>query len=164
MARKRILILCLILNLLFIWGNSLLRREVSARLSDRVMDVMNAAAEKLGLGPDFFTFHTDEDGDGEPDRTSLLVRKLAHITEFACLGALLRLLTDEREGAAALSALYAAGTAASDEALQLLSHRGAQLRDVLLDCAGAALGIFLVAAVRRARRGSASERGENPPV
>ncbi|MBR3544461.1 MAG: VanZ family protein, partial [Oscillospiraceae bacterium] len=89
-------------------------------------------------GPDFFTFHTDEDGDGEPDRTSLLVRKLAHITEFACLGALLRLLTDEREGAAALSALYAAGAAVSDEALQLLSHRGAQLRDVLLDCAGAA--------------------------
>ena len=158
MARKRILILCLILNLLFIWGNSLLPREVSARLSDRVMDVMNAAAEKLGLGPDFFTFHTDEDGDGEPDRTSLLVRKLAR------LGALFRLLTDEREGAAALSAMYAAGTAASDEALQLLSHRGAQLRDVLLDCAGAALGIFLVAAVRRARRGSASERGENPPV
>ena len=47
MARKRILILCLILNLLFIWGNSLLPREVSARLSDRVMDVMNVAAEKL---------------------------------------------------------------------------------------------------------------------
>ena len=163
MARKRILILCLILNLLFIWGNSLLPREVSARLSDRV-NVMNAAAEKLGLGPDFFTFHTDEDGDGEPDRTSLLVRKIAHLTEFACLGALLRLLTDERKGASALCALYAAGTAASDEALQLLSHRGAQLRDVLLDCAGAGLGILLIAAVRRARGGNASESGEDPPV
>ena len=164
MARKRVLTILLILNLLFIWGNSLLPREVSGRLSDRVMDVMNAAAEKLGLGPEFFTFLTDEDGDGEPDRTSHLVRKLAHLTEFACLGVLLRLLNDGREGAAARSALYAAMTAASDEALQLLSHRGSQLRDVLLDCAGAALGILLAGAVRRLRRGSGSEGGEDPSV
>ena len=49
-----------------------------------------------------------------------------------------------------------------DEALQLLSHRGSQLRDVLLDCAGAALGILLAGAVRRIRRGS--EGVEDPPV
>lgn len=164
MVRKRVLLLCLILNLLFIWGNSLLPREMSGNLSDRVMDVMNTAAEKLGLGPDFFTFLTDEDGDGEPDRTSLFVRKLAHLAEFACLGVLLRLLNDSTEKAAARSLLFAVMTAASDEALQLLSDRGSQFRDVLLDCAGAALGILLIEAVRRKRRGNGSESGERPAV
>lgn len=92
----------------------------------------------------------------------ILLRKGAHFAEYALLGGLcLRafwrtLPARPRRCAAlawALSALYAAG----DELHQLfVPGRSGQLRDVLLDSAGALCGILLLAAGlrQRARRGS----------
>ena len=48
--KKRTNTILLILTLAFIWGNSMLSGEVSGAISDGVMSIMNAAAEKLGLG------------------------------------------------------------------------------------------------------------------
>ena len=56
MRRKRILTVLLALTLAFIWGNSLLSREVSGAISDSVMELMNRRAEMLGLGSDYFTY------------------------------------------------------------------------------------------------------------
>ena len=64
MKRKRILTVLIVLALVFIWGNSLVSRELSGKISDDILFFLNAAAEKVGLGPDAFTYMTDEDGDG----------------------------------------------------------------------------------------------------
>ena len=90
MKRKRILTVLIVLALVFIWGNSLVSRELSGKISDDILFFLNAAAEKVGLGPDAFTYMTDEDGDGVAEQpTSHLVRKAAHVTEYAVFAALL---------------------------------------------------------------------------
>ena len=76
MKRKRILTVLIVLALVFIWGNSLVSRELSGKISDDILFFLNAAAEKVGLGPDAFTYMTDEDGDGVAEQpTSHLIRK-----------------------------------------------------------------------------------------
>ena len=89
MKRKRILTVLIVLALVFIWGNSLVSRELSGKISDDILFFLNAAAEKVGLGPDAFTYMTDEDGDGVAEQpTSHLIRKAAHVTEYAVFAAL----------------------------------------------------------------------------
>ena len=144
MNNKPIISVLLLLTLAFIWGNSLLPGEVSGALSDAVMDVMNKAAEAAGLGPGFFTFMADADGDGEEEPTSHLVRKMAHIIEFAVLGGLLtlRLIGVRHRWKMALA--FGVLTAICDETLQLFSQRGSQITDVLIDSCGVLLGLGLL--------------------
>ena len=123
----------IVLALVFIWGNSLVSRELSGKISDDILFFLNAAAEKVGLGPDAFTYMTDEDGDGVAEQpTSHLVRKAAHVTEYAGFFT-----------AWGLGTL----TGAIDETLQIFSHRGSQVRDVLIDTAGAQLGLAIVSLI-----------------
>ena len=76
-AEKKKLRLCvslLVLNLCFIWGNSLLPGPVSGAISNWVKELILTVLEPflpqgLGIG-----------GGGG------LLRKFAHFTEFACLG------------------------------------------------------------------------------
>lgn len=145
MKHKKILTILLILNLLFIWGNSLLPGETSDRMSNTVMDVLNRAAEIVGLGEDFFTLLLDLDGDGVMERSSHIVRKLAHVTEFACLGTILWLFLRGRENRGVKAFALGVLTAAMDETLQIVSHRGNQLRDVAIDSFGVALGLCFAA-------------------
>ena len=153
MKRKRILSLFLVFLLVFIWGNSLLSRQVSGTISDTIMEYMNAAAKWLGLGEDFFTYRTDTDGDGVEENTSHLVRKMAHVAEFAALAVVLWLL---REGSDKKRSGFTLGLAvlvgAIDETLQIFSHRGSQLRDVAIDAVGALLGIVVMLLVAYQRR------------
>ena len=107
----------LILVLLFIWGNSLLNVDLSSAESGRLVRLL----EKLF---------------GEGNVSEHFVRKLAHFTEFAALGFLLCLLF-ERYFLAAAHGLFAA---VADESLQLLSGRGSQVKDVLLDFTGVLFG------------------------
>ena len=69
--RMAVCITLLCVNLCFIWGNSLLPGEISGAISGWLRELLLGAAPE---GPDV--------GHG-------LLRKLAHFTEFACLGALL---------------------------------------------------------------------------
>jgi VanZ family protein len=69
----------------------------------------------------------------------LLLRKLAHVTEYAILGALLLRATRRPGLALGLAALYAA----SDEVHQhFVEGRHAALVDLLIDIAGALVGVL----------------------
>jgi VanZ family protein len=82
---------------------------------------------------------------GTGNVTDHFVRKLAHFTEFAMLGALLVLYTVVRCRLRLQSVVnclsFSLATAVTDESLQLISSRGSQVQDVLLDFTGAAGGI-----------------------
>ena len=81
-----------------------------------------------------------------------LIRKLAHLTEYAILAALWQWALAPRVAAAWRPALaLAAVTAVLDELHQATTAtRTGSARDVVLDCAGAAIAIALVAGGGRA--------------
>lgn len=128
--RSRRVKLCLALivaNTLFIWGNSALTAEISTAISDFVWRV-------LGW---FFSGQNS----GEASGTGLL-RKLAHLTEFACLGFLWcwYLLLGKRNPW--LGLMPGLCTACVDEAIQyFVPGRGPRVTDVAIDVAGVSLGI-----------------------
>lgn len=141
---KKRLRLCgalIVCNLVFIWGNSMLPGEVSGALSQWVKELLQA------LLP----------GDGPETQGSGLLRKLAHFTEFACLGALLAwlfgmLLAKKLPGTVVplLCGLAAAGI---DETIQcFVPDRGPSIWDVGLDTCGAAVGILLLYAGHNIRK------------
>ena len=114
--------------------------------------------------PEIPQYHseTDQDGDGVAEPTSHIVRKLAHVTEFAVVEALLWLRLESRGHRRARTALLlSAGVGAVDETLQIFSHRGSAVSDVLIDTLGAALGIslaLLLSAWARRRRESSGQK------
>ena len=133
--------LCLILltlNLACIWGNSLLPGELSGALSDFVRDIVNVLTEFL-FGP------RPEDPSGGGG----LLRKLAHFTEFTCLGMCLSWLFGmlQRKKVGQLLLPLCAGTAAAciDETIQMfVPLRGPAIKDVGIDTAGVVLGIVII--------------------
>ena len=129
-GRLRICITFLLLNVLFIWGNSLLPGSVSGAISHWVRD---ALARILGI-----ELSHSESGHG-------LLRKLAHFTEFACLGALWTWLFGMIQKPALLALPSAFLVAGIDETIQrFVPDRGPSFRDVLIDTSGALLGIGLL--------------------
>ena len=110
----------------FIWGNSLLPRTESQEISRGLLAELCAALEHVGL-------HIDPQNDH-------WLRKLAHFGEFGLLGAELGLLLclNRRQSVQGFVNCAFAGlaVAVTDEALQLISNRGSQVQDVLLDFAG----------------------------
>ena len=134
--RKRwniVLVLLLALTLAFIWGNSLLPRTVSQEISRGLLAELCAALEHVGL-------HIDPQNDH-------WLRKLAHFGEFGMLGAELGLLLclNRRQSVQGFVNCAFAGlaVAVTDEALQLISNRGSQVQDILLDFAGFLAGLLL---------------------
>lgn len=131
MKRKRILTVLIVLALVFIWGNSLVSRELSGKISDDILFFLNAAAEKVGLGPDAFTYMTDEDGDGvarAADEPSHPQGGARHGVCSAC-GASVPPAGERREKAVFHLRGLGTLTGAIDETLQIFSHRGSQVRD-----------------------------------
>ena len=135
-SRKR-KILCAALiaaNLAFIWGNSLLPGTDSGNLSGGIMTWINSF---LGLG------------EAGAETLHLLIRKGAHFTEFACLGALLcwrvRLAKGKGMALAAYPFLGSLLAACTDETIQIfVDGRGSSLLDVWVDTFGALAGIILL--------------------
>ena len=81
--------------------------------------------------------------------TERFVRKLAHFTEFAVLGAFAMLFIStfdiKRFACALISLTLCAAYAAADEFHQLFVRgRSGQISDVLLDICGAVLGVLVV--------------------
>lgn len=119
----------LILNILFIWGNSILPASVSGAISHWVRDLL---AE---------VFSGDSSGTGGHG----LVRKLAHFTEFACLGSLLAWLLGMLGKKTVWALLGGFLVASVDETIQMfVPGRGPGILDVLLDTCGALSGIGLL--------------------
>ena len=124
----------IVLNLALIWGNSLLPGSASGAMSGGVMqfvmELLRIPAEHAELLHHF-------------------VRKAAHFTDFACLGALLCWrfqLTGERGWKlAALPVLCGMAAALTDETIQMFTpDRGPSLTDVWIDTAGTAAGMTAV--------------------
>lgn len=128
------LIICavlLLLNLSFIWGNSFLSGPESSQLSGGVMEFLKEILGSVIPGGEF------------------LIRKLAHFSEFACLGLLLSWLSllMNQQGVHRFTVPLLLGLLAAllDETIQVLTPaRGPSVVDVWIDTAGAATGNLLL--------------------
>lgn len=135
-ARLQICITLLVINLVFIWGNSMLPGEISGAFSDWVKSMV---APLLGW---------DQEGSGGGG----LLRKIAHFTEFTCLGVCLRwfwgMLTANRRKAFTNALGCAVIAACIDETIQLfVPLRGPGIKDVCIDSAGALTGILTLTVI-----------------
>lgn len=118
------------LNVAFIWGNSLLPGEISGAFSQWVKDLISGI---LGMPP------------GDPSQGHGLLRKLAHFTEFACLGTLLCWLLAMLGKGQWISLLSGFLVACTDETIQcFVPDRGPAVKDVLIDTCGICVGIGLL--------------------
>ena len=127
--RLRLCALLLMLNLAFIWGNSLLPAEASQAFSDWVKGLLLGILEP----------------DGPASQGSGLLRKIAHFTEFMTLGMLLGWGLGMLQKNPFLGMLPGCFAAITDETIQIfIPGRGPGLADVLLDTAGVTAGILLL--------------------
>ncbi|MBR3973392.1 MAG: VanZ family protein [Oscillospiraceae bacterium] len=129
--QEKISTVLIVLNLALIWGNSLLPGSASGAMSGGEMEFV---MELLRIPEE------------HAPAVHLFVRKAAHFTEFACLGALLcwrfRLAGERRWH---LPVLCGMAAALVDETIQMFSpDRGPSLVDVWIDTAGAAAGMILL--------------------
>lgn len=136
-----LLSLLILLTLGFIWGNSLKSIPDSQEMSLWLLDLLRPVLDAV-FGPGTITDH--------------ILRKTAHFTEFALLGAELRLLfllLGQRGARGLTNALFAGLAAAvADETIQIFSHRGSQVSDVVLDFSGVLAGALLAALAACLRR------------
>lgn len=131
---KKYQILCLFLialNLSFIWGNSMMSGPESSEISSGVL-----------------AWVTETLGTVIPNGEHV-IRKLAHFSEFACLGLLFGWLSVLRQEKGfhlfAMPLLFGSMSALVDETIQVLvPGRGPSVVDVWIDTAGVAAGILLL--------------------
>ncbi len=121
--------------LTFIFTNSLKDRRESA-------DQSAAAEGLLRRILEFFGFH------GETGKVAaVVVRKTAHVFEFFVLFLLLSLifylLIRSLTVRTAVCFVISVVCACIDESLQVISERGASVKDVLIDCIGIALAAII---------------------
>lgn len=129
--RMTLCITLLVLNLMFIWGNSLLPGEISGAISGWVKNLLS-----------YFI-----PGEGDPQTGHGLLRKIAHFIEFGCLGMILCWLVSMLRKRTWNSLIYSILAACADEGIQcFVPDRGPGIRDVLIDTAGAMLGMLLLLA------------------
>lgn len=128
--KMRLCITLLALNLIFIWGNSLLPGSVSGAVSQWLRDLLAT------LFPG---------GSADPNAGHGLLRKLAHFTEFACLGALFAWLFGMLRKQAIFALLCGFAAASIDETIQrFVPGRGPSFWDVLIDTSGVLTGIIFL--------------------
>lgn len=133
---KTRMMLCIALTallLIFIWGNSLLPGEISGAFSQWVKDLLSRLFGQL---------------PGDPQEGHGLLRKLAHFTEFACLGTSLYWLFSMLHQKFYIPLLCGFLVACTDETIQcFIPDRGPAVKDVLIDTAGVAVGVGLLLGV-----------------
>ncbi len=131
-GRVRLCVTLLIINLAFIWGNSLLPGELSGIISKWVGQLLQQL-----FGGDLV----------ETPQGHGLLRKLAHFAEFCTLGMCLTWLMSML-GKRSWSGLRLGFAAAcTDELIQcFVPDRGPGIRDVLIDTAGVAVGMAMLLA------------------
>ena len=127
--RLRRAYLLLILNLAVIWGNSLLPGEVSGAISGFVRDLIAMILH----------------GEGAPGQGHGLLRKLAHFTEFACLGVILGWIMNRKNRPWWIALGLGSLAACVDETIQIfVPERGPAVTDVMIDTSGVLTGILLL--------------------
>jgi hypothetical protein len=113
-------------------------------------DLMSAEHTSRFIGP-VLRWFAPEIGEGTIALVQLVVRKCAHLSEYAILAALLyrafRQGSDRLWRAAALAFLVAAICASLDEFHQsFIASRTGSSWDVMIDCVGASIGLALCVA------------------
>ncbi len=136
--RLRLCITLLTVNLVFIWGNSLLPGGVSGALSHWLRDVLSWL---------FDSTQTSDGGHG-------LLRKLAHFTEFCTLGLclcwLFGMLRQKQWERVAFPLGAGVLAACIDECIQIfVPGRGPGILDVAIDSTGVILGIIILTLVQK---------------
>ena len=136
-----------VLVILFIWDNSLQNDISSDGLSLAITQWLSPILYKLGITGDMWSLNR-------------IVRKLAHVFEFAVLGGCLYVALHQfnREYAGLKVIAIGLVIAILDECLQLTSiGRHASIRDVAIDTAGVIIGVAVVQVIlsiyRRIRHG-----------
>ena len=130
--RLRLCAVLIAVNLCFIWGNSLLPGEISGAISEAVKNVIRWCLSFLGL---------PSGGGGGGG----LLRKVAHFTEFACLGGLFTWLFSMLRQPVLLAPGCGFLAACVDETIQIfVPDRGPSVFDVGIDTAGVAVGVTLL--------------------
>ena len=138
--RLRLCAALIVVNLCFIWGNSLLPGSVSGAISDAVKNLLRWCLSFLGLPP----------GGGGGGG---LLRKVAHFTEFACLGGLFTWLFSMLRRPAWLALGCGFLAACVDETIQIfVPDRGPSVFDVGIDTAGVAVGVTLLLLLHHIKR------------
>ena len=132
-------IVLVVLNVLFIWGNSLLVREVSSAISKIVGTILNW----LFPGPASMA-----EGTGQG-----VLRKIAHFAEFFTLGMLLcwlwGMINSTKWKQWGMPALIGLLVACVDETIQIfVPGRGPGILDVVIDFSGVLLGLLLLQLIR----------------
>ncbi len=160
-ALRILLPIALALWIGFIFGNSLQDAETSSKQSSTVVEVVQQVAQTIAPESNIAK------AEGEAyARLHHLIRKFAHFSEFAVLGALLCgcyfAYTDQMKKIW-IPALGLAVVPALDETLQLfVSGRAGAITDVLIDIGGGAVGFacvwLVVWLVQRAKR-----KAKSPP-
>ena len=134
MTRRRVFWVLTALWLLFVWGHSLMPASVSKEESHHWLALLQTWLPWL---------------------TDYLIRKAAHFTEYAVLGALLFGAADTRYGLW-FPPCFGVLAALADETVQLFAAgRSGQVSDVWLDLAGFLAGwilIALISLIRKKRR------------
>ena len=130
MTRRSGLAVCgvlLLANIAFIWGNSMLPGQVSQQVSGGAMS--------------WFGFLVASFGElGEK-----VLRKIAHLAEFASLGLLLAIFFRLLKKDLTLPLLCGLTVACVDETIQIYSPgRASSLVDVWIDMGGLVLGMILM--------------------
>ena len=135
---KKILTWFIVMTLAFIWGNSLMPASISGAISGWAKDVINALAGTVG--------GSGMSGDG-------VLRKIAHATEFACLGAELVLYARLTGRLKVTGALFCGLPAAFiDETIHLfVPGRAGLIKDVWIDFGGVCLGTLIALLILRRR-------------
>lgn len=143
--RAKLFAVLICLTLFFIFANSLQSRGESQELSRGLLDKISELLAVVGIEIDSQNDHW--------------LRKLAHFSEFGLLGLELSLFAWSlgKRGVQPIvnCASFALASAVADESLQLISARGSQVQDILLDLSGSlcgiALGVLLTEALSRKR-------------
>ena len=133
-ARIRLCISLLIVNVLFIWGNSALPGEISGAISGWIKDLI---LKLMGQPP--------SDAVGGHG----LLRKLAHFTEFCTLGMcacwLFKMLRSGKVFGIAVPIAAGFLVACIDETIQMfVPGRGPGIKDVGIDTLGVIAGVVLI--------------------
>ena len=150
-----VLLVTIFLTLLFIFGNSIVPRNESEDLSNKVNETVG----------EVITAVTGKEDSSLEDFFTNYHRKIAHFLEFAFLGfqvVLLLHFASRCHFPSLLSgALLSFAVASFDEGIQVLTGRGDQVTDIFIDVCGylsayliGALVLYLVFWRRRAKKDS----------
>lgn len=132
MKKRRFYGTVFVLIICFIWGNSMINKEVSGAISHFIADILGGEGGSTAEG-------------------HFLLRKAAHFSEYAALGVATLLfygtLTADRTKKYISAALTGVSVPLIDETIQIFSGRGPALADVWIDISGFTFGAVLLSLI-----------------